>query len=534
MDIRNLFKFKKDYIIGLDIGSSAVKMAQFKDTEGGLRLIKAELKELPYTADKELKEKETLNAIKYLLKGIDIKRSNVIAAMNCPQTAIKKITAPYMPKSELREGIMLESKNYFPFPIDASTLDYEILGDLMEKGVRKYEVMVGVCPLETVNRTLSLLNHVFVRPVSLISSSYALQKIASRMSKNAEETQCFIDIGAVYTELVICKGSILVFSRKIPVSGNDFTMAMTSALVSDKGTTQMTETEAEKVKREVGIPSDGDTRIIDNSIPAQQILGMLRQPAEHLVNEISRCFDYYREESSSGRISSVTVFGGGSSLTNLVKFMSDTLGITVTIGDPLEGLKMEKDAVTDRGGKAHRLELAVGAVLSSWTGVNLLPPELKEQTKKIIKRGTAEAVITAVVIVSLLFFIGMKIKISNFNKRILSARQQLSILGPQIKDAEARRVAEMALTHEPYWEDVFKELGALIHDNIIIDSMKMESGSMFMKGQAASPDGQEILSSFIIALEKGLFNKVKLIESKNLPDSPGIEFQLKCWIDYED
>jgi hypothetical protein len=54
-----------------------------------------------------------------------------------------------------------------------------------------------------------------------------------------------------------------------------------------------------------------------------------------------------------------------------------------------------------------------------------------------------------------------------------------------------------------------------------------------MKGIVESADGQGILADFILTLEKGLFNNVKLVESKNLPDKPGVEFELKCWIDYE-
>ena len=52
--------FKKDYVVGLDIGSSSVKAAQLASKEGGLRLIRAEVKEIKYTPDKALREKEII------------------------------------------------------------------------------------------------------------------------------------------------------------------------------------------------------------------------------------------------------------------------------------------------------------------------------------------------------------------------------------------------------------------------------------------------------------------------------------------
>jgi hypothetical protein len=127
----------------------------------------------------------------------------------------------------------------------------------------------------------------------------------------------------------------------------------------------------------------------------------------------------------------------------------------------------------------------------------------------------------------------MKIKINNFNKRISVAKLELSSLQTQYKAAQARKIAETVLSNEPYWEDVFKELGSLIPDAVCIDNFRMENEAMIMKGHIESPDGQQIITDFVITLENGLFDRVKLVQSRNLPDGTGIEFELKCWVDYE-
>lgn len=530
MNIRSFFK--KDYVIGLDIGSSAVKMALFKEAEDGLHLVRADIKELAEYSDDAHFEKEAVSALRYLLRGIDTKKAKIIVSIDCPSTAIKKVVAPYMPKAELKQGIALEAKNYFPFSIDDSVLDFEILGDMMDKGIRKYDLLVAVCPINTIQKNLSILEQAEVRPSSFISSSYALGKAAEYMGK-AQELKCFMDIGSSHTELIIYKGNSLVFTRKIPICGDDFTKSMTGPLVSDRGRMQLTFEDAEKIKKDVGIPADNDTRIIDGKVPAIQILSMLRSPAENFANEISRCFDYYREESRGARVDNIVLFGGGASLTGLTKFISDILGIPVRIGDPIEGLKMEKDAIRERERIAHRLELAICAGLSNTKGINLLPPEIKEETQRTVKRGTLEAIVTAIIIASVLLLVGMNIKIDSFKKRIQVAKLELASLDSQIKTAEGRRVADMVLVNEPYWEDVFNELGSLVPKEIKIENLKIENKIIDMKGIVASPDGQQMLGSFILSLEKGLFNNVKLIESKNLADGSGVEFELKCWIDYE-
>lgn len=530
MNFRNFFK--KDYVVGLDVGSSSVKIAIFKKSENGLCLVRADIKELAEYSDDLSFEKEVVFALKYLLKGINIKKTSFIAGINCPSTAVKRVVAPYMPKTELSAGIALEAKNYFPFSIDDSMLDFEILGDIVDKGVRKYDLLVAVSPTSTVQKSLSILEKAGVRPSSFVTSSYALGKVAGYTGKE-DSLKCLIDIGASHTEFIICKGKSLVFTRKIPICGNDFTKSMTGALVSDRGRTQLTFAEAEKIKCDVGIPADDDVSLIDGKIPAIQILSMLRSSAEAIANEISRCLDYYREESSSAKIDNITLFGGGASLTGLTKFISDILGMPVRIGDPVEAFKTEKDVLREREKTAHRIELAVGAGLSNSKGINLLPAQMKNEVQRTVKRGTLEAIATSIVIASILFLIGMNIKIDNFKKRIQVAQLELASLSPQIKQAQGRKIADMALINEPYWEDVFRELGSLIPTQIKIESLKLENNIIDMKGIVASADGQQMLGTFILSLEAGLFNNVKLIESKNLTDGSGMEFELKCWIDYE-
>jgi type IV pilus assembly protein PilM len=531
MDVKNLFK--KGYIVGIDIGSNSVKMVQLAVNEGALLLVKAELKEIGMTKDAEEREKEVVSALRYVVRGIDLKKSSVIVNVNCSNTSIKKVTIPYMPRSELREGIMIEAKTYFPFQIDQAVLDFEVIGDVVDKGVRKYEVMVGACPLDTVNKYLTILQKAGIKPASFVSTSYSLQKFAENISRTPSGVQCYVDIGEIHTELIICKDCLLVFSRKIPLCGNDFTKAMTGVVVSDKGKHQLSVEEAEKIKCDVGMPNESDSRIIDNKILAGHILSMLRTPAEQLVNEIDRCFNYYRDDPASLKINSVTMFGGGASLSGLIKFLSQGLGMDVKLGDALEVFKTDKGAIRDREKISHRMDLAVGAALTEAKGLNLLPPEIKEATQKIIKRGSVEAIVTAAVIISILLFVGMKIKINNFNKRISVARLQLSSLQPELKKAEGMRLAEMVLKDEPYWEDVFNELGSLIPNEVTIKNIKMNNNHLNIKGIVSSADGQQMLTGLVITLEKGLFNDVKLIESRNLPDRSGVEFEITCWIDYE-
>lgn len=529
MDIKRIFK--KDYIIGLDIGASSMKIVQFAKKEGGERLIKADLREIKPVRDEVVRGKEIISVLKELFRGIDIKKSQIIVSINCPETAVKITKTPYMPKPELREAIKLEAKNYFPFPIDDSFLDYEILADTVEKGVRKYDVAVSVSPKATIEKYLSLLKKAGIKPVSFVSCPYAMQKLVEHSYTEEGKTLCFVDIGKNTSDFFIFKEKTLIFSRKIPVTGEDFTKAMTGVLTSDRGKTELTLGEAEKIKKEIGIPPKNEVKIIDGKISVTQILAMLRAPLERLAGEMERGFDYYREESAGGMIDSIVLFGGGAALRGLAKFLSEELGIRVILGDVLEGLKFDSAAIKEKDKVSYQLEFAVGAALSEGKGLNLLPPEIKEETRKVVKRGTIEAITTAVVLVSVFLYIGMKIKLNNFEKRISVAKMEFFSLQSKLKKVEAHYLSNKILIDEPYWEDVFKEISNIIPGSIYFTKLGMKNKIIKMEGIVVSEKGQELLSDFILALEKGIFENVRLVKIKEMEKKRQNEFELKCWLD---
>ncbi|MBU4590247.1 MAG: type IV pilus assembly protein PilM [Candidatus Omnitrophica bacterium] len=523
--------FKKDYMVGLDIGSSSIKLAQFLKAPEGLRLVRADLKEIGYTNDEAVREKELQALLKKIVSKIDVKNSHFIVTVDCARTAIKKVAAPYMPKGELRDAIRLAAKNYFPFSIDEALIDFQIMGEVIDKGVKKYQVMVATSPKKTVNKYLSLLAGIGVKPAAFIAIPYAIQRLAQVLYSQEKGAMCFLDIGMYHTELVIFKGRDLVFSRKIPTAGNDVTKEMTGVLVSDRGRTGLSLEEAERIKREVGIPGEGKSEMIEDRISVAQILSMIRSPLEQLVSEIDRCFDYYREESDGGKIESLVLLGGGSSLKGLKDFLSNELGIEVRIENPLGGLNIQSGAIDGSFSATHRLSVAIGAGLSNAAGMNLLPPEIKEETKRTFKRATVQAVAVGVILTLALFYVGMRIQYASFQKRTAAAGMELSSLEPQMQQVEAQNLANRILQDEPYWEDVFKELSNIAPGNIHLKGFSMKDGVIKMRGVAASSAPEEILSNLILGLEKGIFNNVRLIGTKEIRGKVGNEFELECGFD---
>lgn len=512
----------KDLVIGLDIGSSSVKIAQFEKRGREFILSRLDLK--------EIKDGEILPVLKELLRGVETKRANFVVSLNGPEAGFRVLTAPPIPKTELIEWIKLESKNYFPFPLEEALIDVEVYGDILEKGVKKRRLALAAAPRKRVEEILALFKKLGIQPTSIVPFPSAFQKLVEASDLREEKTRCWIDIGSAQTELAIFKGKELVFSRKIPVTGNDFSRALTVALISDRGRTELRWKEAEEIKREEGIPAAGESRMVQDKISTPQILSMLRSPLEHLASEIERCFHYYREETGGETADSVVLFGGGALLKGLVSFLSEELGLEVKLGNPLERLKVQSQIVSPEQGLSPFVA-ALGAALSFGKGINLLSPEIKEEIQRTIKRTTIETVAASVILLLAFFYTDMRLQLANFEKRIAVAKLELESLGFSLAKVEQENLVQQVLSEEPYWEDLFKELSHRTPGEIHLTGLEAREKKIYIKGMVASKGKESVLSGFIRSLEQGIFKNVELLQAKEMTDPSISEFKLECWVD---
>jgi type IV pilus assembly protein PilM len=409
----------------------------------------------------------------------------------------------------------MQAKNYFPFPVEEAMLDFEIIGEVVEKGIKKYRLLLAAAPKKTVQQYLSWLTKAGIKPASFMTASLALVKFAQAHYALKDKVVAVLEMGQRFADLGIFSGKELVFVRKIPVAGADFTQALTTALLSDKGRTELSLEEAERIKCKIGIPASGDNTTIEDKISSVQVLSMLRSPLEHLIAEIERCFDYYREESAGARVDSLVLLGGASILGGLPGFLSRELGIQVKLGNPLEGSKAEVS-------NPQQFSIAVGAALSEGKGINLLPPEIKEVTRRTFKRTAIEVTVVCAILLSAFLYTGMKISVNNYQKRIAVTQKELASLKPQMQQVEMVAL----LSSEPYWEGVFKELSNIVPPGIYLTRLKMENNVLYLSGVSEGQDADKTISDLIHGLEKGLFMQVRLVSSRGAQGKSAKEFEL--------
>ena len=208
---------KKDSLVGLDIGSRSVKVAEITETKNGRKLRRFGMADIPPGAieDGAISDPETVaQVIRQLFKSANIKGANVALSIGGYSVIIKKINVQTMPEEQLQETIHFEAEQYIPFDISDVNLDFQLLGEV-ENNPSQMSVFLVAAKKEMVNDYINLATLVGLTPCIVDVEAFALQNIFETNYDIQGENVALIDIGASKTSLNILKDNSSVFMRDV-------------------------------------------------------------------------------------------------------------------------------------------------------------------------------------------------------------------------------------------------------------------------------------------------------------------------------
>ncbi len=127
-----MFFGKSKNLLGLDIGSSAIKMAELKDLGKGkgYQLKSFGIEPLPAEAvvgGTIMDSGAVIDAVTRLVRENNIKTVNVATSVDGNSVIIKRISMMAMSEAELAEAIQWEAGQYIPFDIEEVKIDHQVL-----------------------------------------------------------------------------------------------------------------------------------------------------------------------------------------------------------------------------------------------------------------------------------------------------------------------------------------------------------------------------------------------------------------------
>ncbi|MFH1825381.1 MAG: type IV pilus assembly protein PilM [Candidatus Firestonebacteria bacterium] len=355
-------------LIGLDIGSYSIKLADLKDKGGKFSLVNfgvVDISEEPIES-LEPAQKNTLilEAIKKIFNETNVKTKEVGLSLSGEQVIVRYIKLPFMSKEELKGVIKYEAEQYIPFNINQVVMDFSILGEVTEDRQKKIEVLLVAVKEEVVNQYISLLQPIGLS-VSLIDiDCFAMQNsLEINYEKKEGETIALINIGAKYTNLNVVEDGVTKFSRDIPLGGISLTKDIQREF-------NISFSDAEKLKREQGSIIVESEEIVLTRIPSKEdkrvkIFSAISSTLSKMVLEVRRAFDFYESSSKKRSIGRVLLSGGSSKLKNIDKFISERLKSPVDIHNPFTNIEIEDITTFDEKIKQLDVYMPVSVGIST-------------------------------------------------------------------------------------------------------------------------------------------------------------------------
>lgn len=317
-------KKKNTSVLGVDIGSSSLKVVQLRKEHGTAILeTYGELALGPY-AGVEVGQATNLPAAKITETLTDLLResntTSVSAGISIPfsRSLLTLVELPRRADVEEQKTIIeLEARKYIPVPVSEVQLDWFILPDLIPEG-EKLPEKVRVLLVAVHNDELSLLENV-VKGSGLEASFYEIEIFSTIRSVVDEPVKpvLVLDIGASATKVYVVEGGVVALSHSVPEGGQDVTRTIASAH-------NMPLKKAELLKKEYGFNA------VDSAGYSRNTIELV---FSRICNEARRVLSQY-ETSHKKSVSSIVLTGGGGVTKELAAYAQSFFSIEVKIADP--------------------------------------------------------------------------------------------------------------------------------------------------------------------------------------------------------
>ena len=315
-----MFFSKSKNLVGLDVGSSAVKLVELKEKKAGsFQLLKVGIEPLSPEAivDGSIMDSSmVVDTIQRLNASQNVKNSNFATSLSGHSVIIKRISLPAMSPEELAESIQWEAEQYIPFDINDVNLDYVPLTSA--SAGENVEVILVAVKKEKINDYTSVITQAG-RTCALVDvDAFAVQNCyEANYDVDEGRVVALVNVGASVTNVNVLNGSVSQFWRDITFGGNQYTDAIQREL-------NLSFAEAESLKRGEAV---GDYTI-------QQVIPILNSVSEDFAGELRKTLDFYTATSGAEGVDQIILSGGGAGVMNLETVLRDKFGIAVEIMNP--------------------------------------------------------------------------------------------------------------------------------------------------------------------------------------------------------
>lgn len=322
-----LFRFRQPpSVIGLDIGSDAIKAVELQPAGRGFRVAAYATERVPAGSIAEgsiLDRDAVAGAMRRALDRGGFKGRDVCVSLSGNAVIVKKIALPVMTPAELADSIVWEAEQYIPFDVQDVNLDYQILDPGTGPDSRgSMEVLLVAAKKDRTAEYAAVVEAAGRTPVVVDVDAFALQNAyEANYGLDADAVVVLMNAGASAVNVNILQNGRSVFTRDISVGGNAYRDAL---------------------QRELGVGPDDADRLKRGQrvegVAAEDVSPVLKAVTEQVLLEVQKTFDFFKATSATDRLDRVVLSGGASRIEGFTAMLQSRFGVPAEPLDPFKAI----------------------------------------------------------------------------------------------------------------------------------------------------------------------------------------------------
>ncbi|MHC5083048.1 MAG: type IV pilus assembly protein PilM [Planctomycetota bacterium] len=324
----NLLKKNQVELVGLDIGSTSVKLVQLTKAGDAYTADKAVYEMIRCDSDDENARKDAcVEAVKRCFAKAGIKPQQVVCSLAGPEVIVRGFNFKPIPMENLQQAIYYEARQVCPLDMSKSVMDYQLVESpelaKKEKVAPRNGIMV-IAAQQTIKDHMSMLQEAGVSPLMIDVESLALLNCLNELDYVKQmQTVAVINVGNACTSVVIYGRNGLPFVRDLNHSGGQVVQQISEQL----------QIEPAQVQQALSSDSQSSDEV------RNQVLLAMNDAIRSLTMSINETLRFYSFQEKDAAIEKVFLCGGFSLVDTFVDFLTDSLAVETEILNPFDKIQ---------------------------------------------------------------------------------------------------------------------------------------------------------------------------------------------------
>ena len=314
-----MFGLGRQEVMGVDIGSSAVKIVQLRRASNHWLVTAAGIVDI---SDKGVdnpgrKETNSARAIHNCMRLSGIKTKLAVCGVGGAEVAVRNFEFPIIPDEQIERAIMLEAKQVCPFNTDQVAVDYRLIPD----GEGKTRGYLVVATDRLIKSMVRLADRAHLNCALMDVDGLALLNCFNELEKpEKNHGTAILNIGSNCTTFTVEGDGGWPFIRNLGYAGDSIIEGIAA--------------ENEMTPDAVKAMFAGDPKEVTANIQ-----GSFKRACDRLITDIVKTVRYYGAQERSSDIRKILVCGGFALFGELVKILEGSLPMDVKLWNPFEKMR---------------------------------------------------------------------------------------------------------------------------------------------------------------------------------------------------